>query len=79
MFLFLTAKFSPTFFCRVCHGLLSFDVSVGFNKSLGKRPLYWGMELGFSTRGYKTNAKWASGLVSETFGDYIGHKIEEKQ
>lgn len=57
----------------------SFDVSFGFNKSFGNRPLYWGMELGFSTRGYKTNAEWASGHVSETFGDYIGHVIKEKQ
>lgn len=56
-----------------------FDVSFGFNKSFGNHPLYWGMELGVSTRGYKTSASWAAGKVSQTFGDYIGHKITDEE
>lgn len=57
----------------------SFDVSFGFNKSFGRRPLYWGMELGVATRGYKANAEWFSGHVSETWGDYIGHRIKDNR
>lgn len=30
--------------------------TVGFNKSFGNHPLYWGMELGLGVRGYKTHA-----------------------
>lgn len=57
----------------------SFDVSFGFNKSFGHRAIYWGMELGVATRGYKANAEWSSGHVSENFGDYIGHTIKQNQ
>lgn len=57
----------------------SFDVSVAFNKSINKHPLYWGMELGLSTRGYKTTAEWESGHTSSTWGDYIGHRIKQDQ
>ncbi len=58
----------------------SFDVSIAFNKSIKQLPsLYWGMEMGVSTRGYKANAEWESGHISSTWGDYIGHRIEESQ
>lgn len=56
----------------------SFDVSVAFNKSIKKSPIYWGMELGVSTRGYKANAEWKTGNVS-SWGDYIGHIIKEEE
>lgn len=58
-------------------GSTGFDVTVGFNKSFGAMPLYWGMDLGIATRGYKSAAEWYSGKVSSTFGDYIGHRIKE--
>ncbi len=32
-------------------GKVGFDISAGFNKPFGKSPVYWGMELGFSSRG----------------------------
>lgn len=57
----------------------SFDVSVAFNKSFGDRPLYWGMELGISTRGFEANAEWKTGHVSSNWGDYIGHEIKQEQ
>ncbi len=45
-----------------------FDVDFGFNKSIGRSGLYWGMELGVGTDGYSIkdyqsvlaiNAKWS--------------------
>lgn len=33
-------------------GKTGFDISAGFNKPFGKSPVYWGMELGFSSRGF---------------------------
>lgn len=56
----------------------SFDVSLAFNKSIKHSPIYWGMELGVSTRGYKTKVEWETGFVS-SFGDYLGHTIREEQ
>lgn len=56
----------------------SFDVSIAFNKSIKHSPVYWGMELGVSTRGYKTKAEWQSGSIS-SWGDYIGRRIKEEQ
>lgn len=35
-----------------------YDFSIGFNKSFGEHPLYWGMNLAFGMRGYKTSASW---------------------
>ncbi len=49
-----------------------FNASIGFNKSFGNRPLYWGMELEFGTRGYKANALWSKTSTS-SFGDVISH------
>lgn len=46
-------------------------LTVGFNKSFGENPLYWGMELGFGTRGYNAESKYHSGKIS-SWGDYIG-------
>lgn len=57
----------------------SFDVSVAFNKSIKQLPIYWGMEMGISSRGYKTDAEWYSGHVSSTWGDFIGHRIKETE
>lgn len=36
----------------------SYDVSFGFNKSFGKSPMYWGMDIKLGTRGYGTDAKY---------------------
>ena len=37
-------------------GKVGFDVSFGFNKPFGKSAAYWGMELGFSSRGVSATA-----------------------
>ena len=37
-------------------GKVGFDVSFGFNKPFGKSAAYWGMELGFSSRGISATA-----------------------
>ncbi len=58
---------------------IGFDVSVAFNKAIKQSPIYWGMEFGISTRGYKANAEWFRGQVSSHFGDYIGHRIRQEQ
>lgn len=52
----------------------SYDFSIGFNKSFGSHPLYWGMELGFGTRGYKSTSSWEySGTNTVGHGtDYHG-------
>ena len=34
------------------------SLSIGFNKSFSKSPLYWGMEFGVGIRGYKNSADW---------------------
>lgn len=57
----------------------SFDVSAAFNKSFKNIPMYWGMELGISTRGYGTKAEWYKGTVSSHFGDFIGHRIKQEE
>ncbi len=51
-----------------------YDVSFGFSKSFGKSPLYWGMELELTTRGYKTSASWEKRATSSISGgsDYHG-------
>lgn len=54
-----------------------FNVSITFNKSFGQRPLYWGMELGLGTRGYKANAEWSKSSVSSGWGDVISHTVKQ--
>lgn len=54
-----------------------FDVSVSFNRSFSHRPLYWGMELGIGTRGYKANANWSKTTVSSGWGDVISHTVKQ--
>lgn len=51
-----------------------YDFTIGFSKSFGGSPLYWGMEVGLSTRGYKTSATWEKSLSSSVSGgtDYHG-------
>lgn len=43
-----------------------FDVDFGFNKYFGKSQLYWGMELGFATRGMSSSYKY-DGYDDETY------------
>lgn len=53
-------------------------VSVGFNKSFGMHPLYWGMALDLGMRGYKTSAKWSkSGTSSVSGGSDYHNKTED--
>lgn len=37
---------------------IGYDVTLGFNKSFGGSPIFWGMEIGLSSRGYKSSASW---------------------
>lgn len=53
-------------------GKAGYELALGFNKNIGKAGAYWGMELGFSSRGFE---------VSETDdedGDYsyTGHNVK---
>ena len=48
---------------------MGYNAMFAFNKSFGAHPLYWGMELGFSMRGYNTNAIKTSTI------DYSSGKI----
>lgn len=50
-----------------------YDLTFGFNKSFGKHPLYWGMELGLSSRGYKTSASWERSATSSVSGGHDYH------
>ena len=50
---------------------IGFDFTAGFNKSFGNSPLYWGMELGIGTRGYKTSAEWEKSNTSQISGALI--------
>lgn len=52
---------------------VGYEVSLAFNKSFGKSPLYWGMELGLSTRGYKTSSSWEKSFTSAVSGGYDYH------
>ncbi len=36
---------------------VGYDISVGFNRKIGSSGIYWGMEYGFGTRGYKASIK----------------------
>lgn len=52
---------------------LGANLSIGFNKSFGTSPLYWGMELGVAMRGYKGEADWGYGASSSVSGGYDSH------
>ena len=46
------------------------NLTIGFNKSFGKSPMYWGMELGAGMRGYKTEAEKSSSSSVGSAGGY---------
>lgn len=46
------------------------NIMIGFNKSFGKSPVYWGMELGAGMRGYKTKAEKSSSGSVASAGNY---------
>ena len=46
------------------------NIMIGFNKSFGKSPVYWGMELGAAMRGYKTEAEKSSSGSVPSAGNY---------
>ena len=48
-----------------------YDFAVGFNKYFGRSRAYWGMELGFGTRGF--SQKWEHSKSGEILGvEYKG-------
>lgn len=47
------------------------NLSIGFNKTFGSSPIYWGMELGVGMRGYKTDADWSKSATSTIAGSQI--------
>ncbi len=53
-------------------------VSIGFNKSFGTHPLYWGMGLDLAMRGYKTSAEWSKSGTSQVSGGSDYHKKTEE-
>lgn len=55
------------------------SLSIGFNKSFGSGPVYWGMELGVGMRGYKTEVDWTYGASSSVSGGYDYHSISMKE
>lgn len=58
---------------------LGANLSIGFNKSFGSGPVYWGMELGVAMRGYKTEANWSYGASSKVSGGYDSHTKAQTQ
>lgn len=59
---------------------MGYDVTFGFSKSFGNHPLYWGMELGMMTRGYKTSSSWERSGSSAISGGYDYHgKFQEDE
>lgn len=46
------------------------NLMIGFNKSFGNSPVYWGMELGAGMRGYKTEAEKSSSASVASAGNY---------
>lgn len=54
-------------------------ISIGFNKSFGSGPLYWGMDLGVAMRGYKAEADWSYGASSKISGGYDSHTKSQTQ
>ena len=53
------------------------NISLGFNKSFGSGPIYWGMEIGVGMRGYKTEVNYAYGSSSTISGGYDSHTMKE--
>lgn len=49
------------------------NLNIGFYKSFGTSPIYWGMELGVAIRGYKGEAAWNYGALSSVSGGYDSH------
>lgn len=37
---------------------VGYDFNIGFNKPIGSRGAYWGMDFGFMTRGYAATSTW---------------------
>lgn len=46
------------------------NIMIGFNKSFGQSPVYWGMELGAGMRGYKTEAEKSNSGSVPSAGNY---------
>lgn len=51
---------------------IGYTAVFAFNKSFGSHPLYWGMELGFSMRGYQASAISAKTVKDQTTKDKFG-------
>lgn len=54
------------------------NLSIGFNKSFGSGPVFWGMELGLAMRGYKAEADWSYGASNTIGGGYDSHTKSQK-
>lgn len=55
-------------------GVTGYDFSFGFNKSFGKGPVFWGMNLSLAMRGYKTDASWYKTADNPSIGAYNHHR-----
>ena len=57
-----------------------YEFTLGFNKSFGNHPLYWGMELGMASRGYTSSSSWEKSGSSAISGgtDYHGKFQDEE-
>lgn len=51
------------------------NLMIGFNKSFGHSPVYWGMELGAGMRGYKTEAEKSNSGSVPSAGRYSYYSI----
>lgn len=53
---------------------VGYEVAFGFNKGFGKSNVYWGMELGVSSRGFSITEK----EDDDIYGDYsyMGHNVK---
>ena len=47
-----------------------YDFMFGFHKPIGNSSLYWGMEFGLGSRGYKVNGKWTEDYYVKANGEY---------
>lgn len=54
------------------------NASFGFTKNFANGPVYWGMDLGMSMRGYETEASWDIYATSSVSGGYDSHYKSEK-
>lgn len=52
---------------------MGFDASIGFNKSFGHHPLYWGALLGVGTRGCKEEYTQSYSATSSVSGGHDSH------